>query len=298
MKADHRHELKTNELADWLTHFPEWAQENRTTLIGAGVVIVLLIAVYFVRFYRADAGLRQHVQLTNLVTQVPAQRRQISQAATQGADQSLVLLPVAQDLENFADNTGDDRMAAMALIKRAEALRAELHYRQTEPSHEEVVKQIGQAQESYQQALDRAASVPALAAIAEFGLGLCEEELGNLDQAKMMYRAIAENADYEGTAGQVAAARRVGTVDDYKGTVVFKPAPQPKPEAPAAAPGELGTTGQLGTSGAAGQAGATPAPSVSAANDVYIAPTTPSETPPSNATSESNAVETNEPAGN
>ena len=208
MKADHRHELKTNELADWLAHFPEWAQENRTTLIGAGVVVVLLIAVYFVRFYRADAGVRHHIQLTNLVTQVPAQKRQIAQAATQGADQSLVLLPVAQDLENFAGATGDDRMAAMALIKRAEALRAELHYRRTEPAPEEVAKQIGQAKESYQQALDRAASVPALAAIANFGLGLCAEELGNFDQAKEIYRALAENADYAGTAAQAAAVHR------------------------------------------------------------------------------------------
>ena len=52
MKSDHRHELKTNELADWLTHFPQWAQENRTTLIGAGVVVVLVIGGYFVRVYR------------------------------------------------------------------------------------------------------------------------------------------------------------------------------------------------------------------------------------------------------
>ncbi len=31
MKAEHRHELKTNELADWIVHFPQWFKENQTT---------------------------------------------------------------------------------------------------------------------------------------------------------------------------------------------------------------------------------------------------------------------------
>ena len=72
MKADHRHELKTNELADWLGHFPEWAQENRTTLIAAGAVIVVLaVVLYFVRFYRADASMHEHERLTGLVDAAP-----------------------------------------------------------------------------------------------------------------------------------------------------------------------------------------------------------------------------------
>ena len=36
MRSDHRHELKTNELADWIAHFPEWANKNRTSLVGGG----------------------------------------------------------------------------------------------------------------------------------------------------------------------------------------------------------------------------------------------------------------------
>ena len=34
MKAEHRHELKTNELVEWLTNLPQWANENLTTIIG------------------------------------------------------------------------------------------------------------------------------------------------------------------------------------------------------------------------------------------------------------------------
>ncbi|NLT77784.1 MAG: hypothetical protein GXX98_14770 [Planctomycetes bacterium] len=231
MKSDHRHELKTNELADWLAHFPQWVQENRTTLIGAGVVLVLVMAVYFVRFYRKDVvSVRHQVQLTGLVTQIPSQKMTVARSASQGVDQSIALLPIAQELKAFAEGSRNDRMAALAWIKHAETLRAELHYRPTGGGGEEVARQIVQAQNSYQEALTRASDVPALAATAQFGMGLCEEELGNFEQAKAIYQKVAQNAEYDGTAAQAAAANRLATVDDYRGAVAFKPAPAPKPE--------------------------------------------------------------------
>jgi hypothetical protein len=234
-------------------------------LIGAGIIIVLAIGVYFVRFYRQGVDVRHHTRLTNLVMQVPGEKRVIAQAASQGTDQSILLLPVAQDLEDFAKDIGNDRLGAMALIKRAEALRAELHYRLAEAGREEIAKQVAQAKTSYQQALERASSIPALAAMAEFGLGLCDEELGNFDKAKAAYQAVAENPEYEGTATQAAAAHRLKTMEDYKGTVVFKPAPQPKPEA-ASTP-----TIQIGPD-------AVNSPiTFEASDDIYVAPPTPSE---------------------
>jgi len=284
MKADHRHELKTNELADWLTHFPQWAQENRTTLIAAGAAVVVLIGVYFVRFYRKDIDVRQHVQLTNLVTQVSAQKQTIAQAASQGTDQSVTLLPIAQDLHSFAEGSGNDRMAALALIKRAEAMRMELHYRLTAADREEVAKQIAQAQTAYRAALERASSNPTLAAAAELGLGLCDEELGNFEEAKAAYRQVAENADYEGTAAQAAAAHRLKTVDDYTGAVIFPPAPEPNPAA-ASAP-----TIQLGPDAV------NPPIAIEAAEGVTELPVA---APDSNdAPSSDAAVEPNEPASN
>jgi tetratricopeptide (TPR) repeat protein len=234
MKSDHRHELKTNELAEWIEHFPEWVSENRTSLIAVGAVVVVALGVYFVKFYRrGTVSVRQHVRLTNLVTQLPRQEENIARALSQGVDQSITLLPTVQDLQDFAQSAKSDEMAAVALIKRAEALRAELHYRLADVSREDLVQQIGQAQTSYRQALERAPSVPALAATAQFGLGLCEEELGNFDQARGIYEQVASDAAYSGTAAQAAAAHRLTTMDDYRTTVVFKAAP-PKPAAASA----------------------------------------------------------------
>ena len=47
MKSDHRHELKTNELADWLAHFPEWANQNRTNIIAVAVVLAVVFDLWY-----------------------------------------------------------------------------------------------------------------------------------------------------------------------------------------------------------------------------------------------------------
>ncbi|MBN2128774.1 MAG: tetratricopeptide repeat protein [Sedimentisphaerales bacterium] len=236
MKSDHRHELKTNELADWLAHFPEWVKENRMMLIGGAVVIVVAAGVYFRLFYQKSVvSARAQSRLTSLVTQLPSQKGAIARSLSQGTDQSYVLLDVARDLKEFANSESDDEMAALALIDHAEAIRAELHYRLTDVGKAEIAKQIALAQASYQTALERASTTPALAAKAQFGLGLCEEELGNLDKAREIYQDVVSNADYEGTVGKVEAEYRLRTMDDYKGAVVFKPAPAP-PTPQASAP--------------------------------------------------------------
>ena len=226
MKSDHRHELKTNELADWIAHLPEWVKENRSTLIATGVVLVVVLGVYFAKFYRKDTALvRQQMRLTTLVTQLPGQSESAAMALSQGQDQSIAFTPIAESLESFAGTAKTDQMAALALLKRAEALRSELHYRLTPPSRDDVVKTITEAQTSYKDALERAKSSPALAAAAQFGLGLCQEELRNFDQAADIYRQVAEDAEYVGTTAQAAAAQRLTTMQDYRAEVVFKPAP-------------------------------------------------------------------------
>jgi tetratricopeptide (TPR) repeat protein len=229
MRSDHRHELKSNELADWIMNFPNWANENRTSLIGAGTVILVALLIYFFSFYRQNVvSARNEVRLTNLVAQVPQQMNRVASAAMQNNDETYVLLQSQQDLLDFAQKSSNSNMAALALIQRGAALRAEIHYRLNEVSPEDLAAQIGKAKDSYQQALDRKPSSPALAAAAQYGLGLCEEELGHFDQAAQIYREVAQKPEYAGTTAQAEAAYRLKIMDDFKTAVVFKPAP-PKP---------------------------------------------------------------------
>ena len=229
MKSDHRHELKTNELAEWIANLPQWAKENRNTIIVVLVVLIAAAAVYCWRTYNRRASAREQLRLTSLMNSLSVNQMQILQGHSQGRDLSFVLLQPAEELKTFAQNASDDQMAALALIKRAQALRTELHYRLEAISQEDLLSQINQAKASYAEALEKASANPSLKAMAKFGLGLCEEELGNFDQARQVYQDIAADPAFEGAAAKAAAHNRLQTVEDYRTKVVFRPSPKPKP---------------------------------------------------------------------
>jgi len=228
MKSEHRHELKTNELAEWLSNLPQWTKENLTTIIIILAVVVAASAFYVRYRYRKSAVAQEPLEFTNLLNQLSASKMQVLSAQAQGRDLSFILLQPANSLGTFAQNAKSDQMAALALIKQAEALRTELHYRPGTVSEQDVTAQINQAKAAYTEAIQtrlRWASNPSLTAAAEFGLGLCEEELGNFEKAQQIYQIIAENPDFEGTVAVTQAKHRLETMADYKQKVIFKPAP-------------------------------------------------------------------------
>ena len=230
MKSEHRHELKTNELAEWLSNLPQWTKENLTTIIIILAVVVAASAFYVRYRYRKSAVAQEQLEFTNLLNQLSASKMQVLSAQAQGRDLSFILLQPANSLGTFAQNAKSDQMAALALIKQAEALRTELHYRPGTVSEQDVTAQINQAKAAYTEAIQtrlRWASNPSLTAAAEFGLGLCEEELGNFEKAQQIYQIIAENPDFEGTVAVTQAKHRLETMADYKQKVIFKPAPTP-----------------------------------------------------------------------
>jgi len=230
MKSEHRHELKTNELAEWLGNLPQWTKENLTIIIVVLAVVVAASAFYVRYRYSKSAVVEEQLEFTNLLNQLSASKMQVLSAQAQGRDLSFILLQPANSLGTFAQNAKSNQMAALALIKQAEALRTELHYRPGTVSEQDVTAQINQAKAAYNEAIQnrlRGASNPSLTAAAEFGLGLCEEELGNFEKAQQIYQSIAENPDFEGTVPVAQAKHRLDTMADYKQKVIFKPAPTP-----------------------------------------------------------------------
>ena len=236
MKSKHRHELKTNELAEWLSNLPQWAKGNLKTIIYVSIIAVLVIASGAFHWYKKNVeSVQKQLELTGLVFQLSQGKTQILQARSQGIDASYMLLGTAENLQSFAQNAKDDQMAAFALIKQAETLRTELHYRFGTVDEQDVTAQINRAKAGYNEAIERLAkadSNPSLTAAAKFGLGLCEEELGNFATAENIYRDITANADYEGTTAAAQAKHRLETMSDYQQKVAFKAAPKPAPTEP------------------------------------------------------------------
>ena len=248
MKREHRHELKTNELAEWLTNLPQWAKENRIMIIGLSIVAVATAGTYFWHRYTKNVvSVQRQVDFTGLIGQLPQRKWRIIQDQAQGFDSSYMLIPPADKLQTVAQTTKNDCMAALGFIKRAETLRAELHYRLGAVGKQDLTQQINQAMDSYIQAINllsnadfqmpienrksqianRKFKSPSLMAKAKLGLGLCEEELGNFDQAQKIYRDIIANPDFEGTVAIAAARQRLDTMTDYQQKVVFRKAPKP-----------------------------------------------------------------------
>ena len=237
MKSEHRHELKTNELAEWLGNLPQWTKENLTTILVVVAVVVVGATFLFWRTYNKNVvQVRGHLEFSNLLDQLSASKMQVLNAQSQGQDLSALLLQPANSLGSFAQSTSNNRMAALALIKQAEALRTELHYRSGIISDQDLTNQINEAKVAYAGAVEKSSANASLKATAEYGLGLCEEELSNFQEAQQIYQSIVANAGYEGTVANAAARHRLDTMEDYRQKVVFKPAPAPVPvQLPAAA---------------------------------------------------------------
>jgi tetratricopeptide (TPR) repeat protein len=225
MDAEHRHELKTNTLAKWINNFPQWIKENVKNLIYFAVVLVLVVGAYLYHNRKTEAVSEKKLAFTQLATALPQTKSRIIQARGQGIDLSYSLLKVADDMANSAELADNADMASMAYIKRGDALRMELHYRTGTVTQQDIETQIALAKESYKKALEKSPSNPSLKAQATFGLGICEEEIGNFDAAEEIYKKIAETPEFEGATAAAAAKTRTNTMNDFKERLTFRPAP-------------------------------------------------------------------------
>ncbi len=222
MKAEHRHELKTNELADWIVHFPQWFEENKTTVI-VGAVIVAGLIVYTIFFYSRQGRVweQKQVMTTALLEQLAWQKQTVLQGRVQGLGVSDTFLNTAGSLGAAAEEADNPLLSALAMIKRAEALRTELHYR-PRPAEPDVQKQqLEQAKSVYEQALGKAQGDPYISAMAEYGIALCLEGMGDFEGAKKLYEKIANWPQYQGGSFTARAKFRAETMSDYKEKVFF-----------------------------------------------------------------------------
>lgn len=240
MKSEHRHQLKTNELAEWLGNLPQWTKDNLLTVLAASAVIVAAATYYIWNSYNKGALIEEQNKFMELLDQLRESKMRMLQAQSQGRDTSYILVQPAENLKIFAQNTNSEQMAALALTKYAEALRTELHNRHGTVSEQNLAEQIKLAKDAYKDAYAevivpvtgsgaRSKANASLVAAAEFGLGLCEEELGNFEQARQKYHDIIAEPNFEGTAAVEQAKRRLETMADYTQKVVFKPKPEPIP---------------------------------------------------------------------
>jgi hypothetical protein len=222
MKAEHRHELKTNELAEWIANFPQWCQDNLTTIIIGAVIAAGLIA-YTIFYYHRENRVwnAKDAQTASMLDQLSYQKQTVMQGKQQGLGVSDLFLNTASALQTAAGETENPILSALAMIKRAEALRTELQYRPQMAEPDVRKYQDEQAKKIYEEALVKAKGDPTVAAMAEYGIALCLEDEGDFAGAKTLYNKIEENPEYKGTLYPARAKLRAETLSDNEGKVVF-----------------------------------------------------------------------------
>ncbi len=235
MKSERRHELATNELADWIANFPKWFNDNLTTII-IGVVVVVGLSAYTIFYYSRESRVwdKKEAQIASMLDQLSWQKRTVLEGKQKGVGASDIFINMASGYQLAAEDTQNQPLSALAMIKRAEALRTELHYR-PKPAEQDVRKyQLQQAMKIYEQALEKAKGVPTTAAMAEYGKALCLEDMGDFAKAKAAYEKIAQADEYKGTLYQARAQLRLSTLSDNQGTVVLVKSATAEPNAPQA----------------------------------------------------------------
>jgi tetratricopeptide (TPR) repeat protein len=232
MKSERRHELATNELADWIVNFPQWLNENKTTVVVGAIIVVGLIA-YTIFFYSRESRVydARQSQAAAMLEQVYWQKETVLSGKVQGLGVSDIFLNTAGSLKNVAQETDNPNLSALAMIKRAEVLRAELHYRPKIAEKDVQAYQLQEAKKIYTEALGKA-DMPVVSAMAEYGIALCLEDMGDFDGAKTLYNKIADSNEYQGTSFSARAKLRTEVMADYEGKFAFsKTASEVQPKA-------------------------------------------------------------------
>jgi tetratricopeptide (TPR) repeat protein len=193
--------------------------------LAALTVVVVGLYVY-TRYQKDVVAAQEQTQLTSLLARASRLRIRILKAQVSGYDLSANLIRVANDLESISRETKDERISALALIKRAQSLRTELHYRLGDAREIDMTQQLDRAKDSYNLAIAKAASSPSLMAAAKYGLGLCEEELGNFKRSEEIYNSIIEDENFLGTVALEQAKLRLKIMPDYMKRLVFAPPPK------------------------------------------------------------------------
>ncbi len=233
MDTQHRHELKTNELADWIYHTPNYLRQNIRWIIGGGLILAAVIVFIYGRGFRNSAF---EYQLGQTSSQIEAlQGAQIMAIQNLMQDNPVLsdsLFSYANKLEVAARESKFPALAALALIKRGDALRMDIHYNGADVEDSVLQARIDAARNAYIDAIEKAKEGPNkadLTAMAQLGLALCLEETGQFDQAKAAYQAIIDNKDFAATVYPQQAKQRLDIMKEPRQQFVFVDAPV-KPE--------------------------------------------------------------------
>ncbi|MBN1846324.1 MAG: hypothetical protein JW810_11615 [Sedimentisphaerales bacterium] len=221
MKAERRHQLKTNELAQKLSELPAYLREHGKylVLVVVGLVVVLVIAGFVWR-QRGRSAQKQNQQLQQAFAdfsdlQAQAMQRARIEPAEEDAPVTISATydpaAVVGSLQQLSQEAQGKPIRMTSLLQEAEVVRSEL-FLSTRPLPQAQKEQIRQkAGQLYRQVIQEYATYPVAVGLARLGLAELAEDEGNWREAESVYREISEDKDgfYAGTSLPAQAKHRL-----------------------------------------------------------------------------------------
>lgn len=223
MKAERRHELKTNALARGVEGAPDlWREYGSRILL---IVLVAAIVFLLVRYWN-DKKLRDAQMVTESLqtanssvhelSLLPLEIRAGGSAADVAQNRLRVVQQAEQSINTVLNSSKDPKVLADAYLARGDlnwtlANFPELPGAQTLPSNLQLTNRdifTEQARSSYEKVLDPQYSGSSTDVFyARMGLAAVAENLGQWDQAKLQYEAIRDAANMPDSFKEVASTR-------------------------------------------------------------------------------------------
>ena len=181
MKAEKRHELQTNVVADWLGKNVQAIQPylKGLTLVVALVAVIAVALWYNVGRRKAESGAASQAYITAVASRDPKALEQVSEDHA-GTAAGLWAKVAAADIEL---SNGIDLMYT---------------------NREEAKETLSDAEKLYNAVEAGASAYPTLRNRARFGLAQTHESLGELDKAKKFYAQV-KGQNHDPTLARVAA---------------------------------------------------------------------------------------------
>jgi hypothetical protein len=206
MKAERRHELKTNTLARGIEHLPDAGRQHGTKIMVA--ILLALLAVFFIR-QRITSGRAREASAAYALNSARGDIGQLDEAVEMGMFSPQALATLRQQVATRGEEnvrsvleTADDAR----LIAEAKLARGDLNWKlanfpdlpgaATQPAlqfpraKKDLLQTAGQ---SYQEVLDDPGSPPETMWTARFGLAAVRENQGEWDKAKEQYQKLVND---------------------------------------------------------------------------------------------------------
>lgn len=188
MKSERRHELQTNDFADWLGHQLE---QHRSHLKTAGIALAALLVV-------------------GIVYTVVSQRQASANGASWAAYFQAFWMRDADDVATALDKVAKSRESELAGLwaRLTEAdIDLENGVRQLYRDRDEALRALERAEENFAAVEKKAVAYPAVLLKARYGLAQALESQGKVEKAREMYDSVAKS-DPTGSIGKAADRRR------------------------------------------------------------------------------------------